>query len=298
MRAIGFDPLVAEIDRLNGLAPANHLFEAAFVGSQPYRQKHDPNDWWALSARNNQPFPRTSAPWATDILQMDWTKEAYNANAEVCFSERLISLDDYCAEKSIADLDFIKIDTDGSDFEVLTGAEHILNTGRVLGVQVEAQFHGAVDREANLFSNIDTLLREKGFTLFDMDLWRYSRANLPRRFFYDIPAQTQKGQVLWGEALYLRDFGDADYERKWQQDSWPVAKLIKLAALFDLYGLPDCALELLEKYCDVLTAGNYPVDEWTQCLVPPINGQTVTLAQYRAHCEDLVRQKRYKDLPL
>jgi len=103
---------------------------------------------------------------------MDLTRDVYNDRAEVALTDRVVWIDQYCATARIADIDYLKIDTDGNDYEVLLGSEQMLNTGGIPGVQVEAQFHGAVDREANLFSTIDLFLREHGFSLFDLDLWR------------------------------------------------------------------------------------------------------------------------------
>jgi hypothetical protein len=141
-------------------------------------------------------------------------------------------------------VDFVKVDTDGHDIEVILGARNILAAGGVLGLRVEMQFHGSPHEYANTFSNIDRLLRERGFSLFDLDVYRYSRADLPAPFVYDIPAQTTTGQVSWGEALYLRDLGSPTYEAMWNYDVTR-ERVMKLAALFDLFDLPDCAAELL-----------------------------------------------------
>jgi hypothetical protein len=140
-------------------------------------------------------------------------------------------------------VDFLKVDTDGHDIEVILGARNILASG-VIGLRVEEQLHGSPHKYANTFSNIDRLLRERGFSLFDLDVYRYSRADLPAPFVYDIPAQTTTGQVSWGEALYLRDLGSPAYESMWNYEV-TAERVMKLAALFDLFELPDCAAELL-----------------------------------------------------
>jgi hypothetical protein len=300
LRVWGFDPLIHEIERLQALDRRGHTYECAFVGFLPYRARHAPADWWQLGARNNQPWARTTPPWALALLDMDWTSEVYNNRAEVALTDRVISIDQYCAEAGIADIDFLKIDTDGSDYEVLLGAEHMLSVGGLLGIQVEAQFHGAVDRDANLFSNIDLFLRARGFSLFDLDPWRYARAALPRPSVYDIPAQTRRGQINWAEALYLRDLGDPYYEKKWaglDAAAWGPTKVLKLAALFDLFNLQDCAVELLQKYAVSLEAF-VKADEMIAAMLPPVAGQPVTYDQFLEYCRELVRQKRYQDIPI
>ena len=73
-----------------------------------------------------------------------------------------------------------------------------LSEGGVLGVKIEAQFHGPIHPFANTFHNIDGILRNHGFTLFDLNQRRYSRAALPDAFFASRPGRTRTGQLLWG----------------------------------------------------------------------------------------------------
>jgi hypothetical protein len=127
-------------------------------------------------------------------------------------TERCLTLDDWAAQNQRS-VDFVKIDTDGHDIAVLLGAERLLSEGGVLGVRIEAQFHGPLHPFANTFHNIDGILRNHGFTLFDLNQRRYSRAALPDAFFASRPGRTRSGQLLWGDALYLRDLAPADYER-------------------------------------------------------------------------------------
>jgi hypothetical protein len=173
-----------------------------------------------------------------------YVQQMFNAGAPVVLTERTITLDDRISVREHPRVDFVKVDTDGHDIEVILGARNILAAGGVLGLRVEMQFHGSPHEYANTFSNIDRLLRERGFSLFDLDVYRYSRADLPAPFVYDIPAQTTTGQVSWGEALYLRDLGSPTYEAMWNYDVTR-ERVMKLAALFDLFDLPDCAAELL-----------------------------------------------------
>ena len=134
------------------------------------------------------------------------------------------------------------------------GADEILRSGGVLGLAVEAQFHGAVSRDANLFSNMDLYLRDRGFSLFDLEVARYSRSALPAAFTYEIPAQTVTGQVSLAEAFYFRDLGDPRYEARWGFEPSSV-DLRKLMCLFEIFGVPDCSAELVLKYGERLGDG-------------------------------------------
>lgn len=246
LRAIGFDPLVAEIDRLNGLNTHPGVrYEAAFVTCPDYDRLFPPairND--PLAARSDQAFPRVSAAAAIRRMPMSYIQTVFNAGAPVVKAERYISLDDAIPASEHPLVDFIKIDTDGHDIEVLLGAKGILSAGGVMGLTIEAQFQGSTHEAANTFANIDRLLRSHGFTLFDLDVHHYSRAALPAPFVIELAAQTTSGQVLWGEALYCRDVGAQDYDRMWGYEITQ-ERVMKLACLFDLFELPDCAAELL-----------------------------------------------------
>jgi hypothetical protein len=133
--------------------------------------------------------------------------------------------------------------------EVLeSGRETLRDTG-VLGISVESLFHGQPGTRSNTWRNIDALLTSLGFCLFDMDVYRYSRVSLPDKFVTIEPAATNRGQVLWAEALYLRDpiRGDG------QLAPLDSAAILKLACIYEMFGLNDCAAELLQWHPATLT---------------------------------------------
>lgn len=90
--------------------------------------------------------------------------------------------------------DFIKVDAEGSDLEILKGAEIFL-AKNVLGVQVEVPF---ISRHVNapFFADIDSYLRQFSFELFDLTLERWQRKNGFSNF-------ETKSQIVWGNVLYL-----------------------------------------------------------------------------------------------
>jgi FkbM family methyltransferase len=246
LKAVGFDPLITEVDRLNKARGYGGIrYEAAFVGCPEYDTlfppslRHDP-----IASKDNSSFPGTSAVRASEAMRMNYIKEVFNAGSEVRLTDRHISLDEYVLQSGIRNVDFVKIDTDGHDIEVILGAKEMLRAQEVLGISVESQMHGAAHPYSNTFANIDRLLREWGFSLFDLDLWRYSRRSLPDNFYYQIPAQTVTGQIQWGEAVYFRDLARPDYEQM-HAFAAGIGKKIKLACLFELYGLPDCSAQIL-----------------------------------------------------
>lgn len=266
LRVIGFDPLIAEIERLRATAPEGTRYEAAFVGSAEIDQAFPPllrgSD---TASRNNASVHRTSAAKFARLTNLNYDQEVFNRGAPLEFTTRKIDLDEFAAAEGIRQIDFLKVDTDGHDIEVLIGAQRLLNS-TCLAASVEVQFHGACHPRANTFANIDTLMRDAGFTLFDLEPFRYTRAALPGQFLYDIPAQTTGGAVQWGEALYARDFADPRYGAK--HGLYPSAEdLLKLASFFDIFGLQDCAAELLLARRDLLD-GKFDMTNLLDALTP------------------------------
>ncbi len=278
LEAIGFDPLISEVERLNKLnANPKIKYEEGFIVYKDL-DKHYPQE-----LRNNHvsmygSYERTSSGKAAQVKSYNYVQEHFNAGKALVYSENFFEIDDYVKENNIPGIDFIKIDTDGHDFPVLLGSEKTLNNCNVLGLEVEAQFHGAPHPYANTFSNIDQFLRSKGFTLFNLDSYFYSRGALPAEFLYTILAQTVTGHIQWGEALYFRDLADKNYSQKF---NFPITldKIIKLACLFELHGLNDCAAELLINRAEEFGFTKH-LDVLLDALTPSFRGKQLTYKEY------------------
>lgn len=89
--------------------------------------------------------------------------------------------------------DVIKVDTQGTELDVLRGAGSLLNS--VLAVELEVEFVPQYDGQS-LFSDVDSFMREQGFMLRGL-----------RRTFWRTTANhghPYGGQIIHGDALYLR----------------------------------------------------------------------------------------------
>jgi len=276
LRAFGFDSLVEEVERLNAAASGTgRRYYPYLVGDKSYEIPQ--------GVPHTSAYPRSSSARAMEIANCNYAKTYFDqTGAGLCATET-IELDGFFPRDHPADVDFIKVDTDGAEYQVLRGAKELLARGQVLGVAVECQFHGLVHNESSTFRNIDRLLTGLGFSLFDLDVHRYSRAALPQPFVYRLPAQTESGQVFWGDALYLRDAGGNDYETMWSM-ALPMHKVLKLACLFELFGLADCAAELLLKYRTAI-GDALDVDACLDLLTPPVDGLPTSYREYTARFE-------------
>ena len=196
--------------------------------------------------------------------------DRFSEGKKTVLSSRLASVDELAKEAGLSSIDFLKIDTDGYELDVLKSSCDVLKS--CLGVEVEVQFQGPVSDEANVFCNIDRFLREKGFYLVSLQSWKYSRSALPKPFCYSIPAQTECGPIAWGDALYLRDVtkdvGNSDYNKKDLSQ-----KLQNAVLLCDLYGLEDVSAEIILENPGLFCL---PDDEILDFLAKKVYGPLVT----------------------
>jgi len=142
-----------------------------------------------------------------------------------------VSLHDYVRDNDIPGPDFIELDTQGTELEILQGAEEQLASS-LLGVRVEVEF-SPMYRDQPLFADIDTYLRRFGFVLHDLSRHRYRRENFPR----DLET---RGQLLYGHALYLKD-----PERLPDAPNWKGAVKVAIVSAFN--GFHDYALDVIDR---------------------------------------------------
>jgi FkbM family methyltransferase len=154
------------------------------------------------------------------------------------------TLDVFCQQEGIETIDFLQIDVQGADLQVLKGAASLVER-TVLGIQIEVEFsHLYVDQP--LFADIDTYLRARDFTLFDLTRSHRVRARSP------IMSSMHPGQLLWGDAFYFCDL----LQNTEMSHAKTPEQILKLACIADVMNFPDYALELLEHL--TVNYGNNP----------------------------------------
>jgi FkbM family methyltransferase len=179
------------------------------------------------------------------------------ANLDFTVEIPTTTLDEVCQERAIEAIDFLQIDVQGADLQVLQGGAAILSW--VLAVQVEVEFsHLYCDQP--LFADVDAYLRSQGFTLFDLSISRRVRRRSP------ICSTIHPGQALWGEAFYFRDLLQNDLAGL---QPTPPEQLFKLACIADAMEFPDYALELLEYL--TINYGNNPTYNFADAIVAALS---------------------------
>jgi FkbM family methyltransferase len=97
-----------------------------------------------------------------------WEK---NVGVKKNFKVKQITLDSYCYDHLINEIDFLKLDTQGTELSVLKGAEKMLVDKKILVLKIEVSTI-QIYKEQVMFSDIDLYLREKGFELVDFRTYR------------------------------------------------------------------------------------------------------------------------------
>lgn len=155
-------------------------------------------------------------------------------NLDFSFEIDTTTLDTFFQEEGVNEIDFMQIDVQGADLDVLEGAIKILNCG-TLAIQIEVEFSHLYTNQP-LFADVDTFLRKHDFTLFDVSRSYRLRARSP------ICSTVRAGQLLWGDAFYFRDLIREDMDGNLKSPD----RMLKLACIADIVNFPDYTLEILE----------------------------------------------------
>lgn len=124
----------------------------------------------------------------------------------------------------------IKVDTQGSELDVLRGASGLLNE-QVVGVEVEVEFSPMYEAQP-LFRDVDTYLAGLGFSLFKLHRLHWVRTS------EEMVAEANAGQLVFADAVYLKH---PVQEQARGLTAQQAQALIVVALLYDLH---DVALEV------------------------------------------------------
>jgi FkbM family methyltransferase len=251
LQALGIDPDIDEIARLQAREknPAvTYLNAFAGIGA---------NHPFALKRRGKLAFARDPNPRMSTVRfvekmrkQSVTGKEKRSSNlwqgAKLADPAASVVVPEYLKSAGIASVDFLKIDVDGKDFEILNSFDRTLDDLKIMGVGIEVRVWGSDEETDGTFHNVDRFMKAHGFELFNLSLRRYSTTALPSRFVARAPGATELGRVHHGDAMYARDLGSGLYDEL--AKSFSTDKLLNLAAVFAIFDLPDCAAEVATKF--------------------------------------------------
>lgn len=217
-RVYGFDPDPEHCARLNQQAPGAVVYLPYAIHSESGTR-----DFHLTRGEQNGSFLKPSRA----VLERLSVAEAFRVERVAPLP--VSDLDSVMRRHGIADVDHIKIDTEGCEAEILAGAAETLK--QAVSLEVEVWFN-TIHERAPLFGDLDREIRRRGFVLFDLEQSSYFR-----RAEGDALGGP-KGQLFAGDALYFRDFlaGDPGF--------WTKDKLVRLLLIVTQYGYPDYGWEI------------------------------------------------------
>lgn len=244
--------------------------------------------------RSLKKFYITSYPPSSGFYKPDqifWSRfpDYKNIKVEKTISVDTVNLDFFLKENHIPTIDFIKLDVEGAELDILEGAKGILKKS-VIGLSVEVEFFPTHIGQS-VFSDVDNYLRSIGFILFDLTLNRHARKVLSGNSFYKTPGPTIKGQVLWGQAVYLKDAVSELQKSKKSFKFWNRTRILKLASFMELINLQDCAIELMEIANQYKIFLSTQVKKFNDLLTPSLNGKYFSYRSYLSKLKNSQKQK-------
>jgi len=187
----------------------------------------------------------TSEPACSSLLVPDpaltENYPALNCARQVSSKEiDTVTLDDWVAENNVPVIDYIKIDTQGTELEILQGSTATLQQVRCLEVEVE---FNRIYLDQPLFADVDSFLRNQGFVLWKLtNQVHYSNHGKPDvplgedSVFYDDRQRVQHpvfgGQLYWANAHFVK----ADVLSLTPKSE---SQKLRDIILFDSLGMPD-----------------------------------------------------------
>jgi FkbM family methyltransferase len=233
----GFDPDPGECERLRGLykdRPNVHVVPLGLADTSGERTLYMTREMACSSLYRPDPALTGSIP------ELACASETGTSKIQVT------TLDEWSASNAVSNIDFMKLDTQGAELDVLRGGQRALAS--VSALEVEVEFNPIYINQP-LFGDVDKFLRGKGFVLWKLStMAHYSRADVAlepegqNSNYYDsqvVSHAVLSGQLYWGHAYYVRkEIALSSASRHWQQS-------LRDAILMEVLGFHGLAKQLL-----------------------------------------------------
>jgi FkbM family methyltransferase len=247
----GFDPISEVIDYLadeyRGLD--NYRFYSAALGNEDGQR-----EFYVKSDSFSSSFYRASESVLLDDIKGNYMHRCAR-------TVEIRKLDSLSSDACLPLADYIKIDCEGFENEVLLGARDYLATSAPLCVTTETTFATSPTHLHTHFGTLNDLLLPHGLHVFDLSYvrWPYPpyTAALSESKYSESKCAVRRmrnlrvvGRPTTFDFVFCRDFvAERDWPQSFINKPLPyrlpsVDKLIKAMINFELHGLMDCAFEI------------------------------------------------------
>lgn len=235
LQVIGFEPDLEEYQKLTSSVDAHKI---KYLNTGLYSEEGLLNFYLTVKPGCSS-LIEPNHPFLDQFHAGDWF------SVSKIIQLKVEKFDNLVLEYDIPDVDFIKLDTQGTELFILEGARNCIRD-HVMGLEIEVEF-APIYKAQPLFSDIDVYVRKMGFHLFDLRTCHWKR-RLGGEY------GNSKGQLIHGDALYLRELDSQNQLlNRYSDPSLKKAKVLKSLSICVLYGYLDYAFSIFERQMQLFT---------------------------------------------
>ena len=242
----GFDPIeevVKELTKASRRGSNRHYYCMA-LGNSDGEQ--------AFYFNTANPTASSMYPQSTGRFEVDLSEE--------CRKVPIRRMDSLWTQGVIPIADYVKIDVEGFEQDVLLGAREVLAAG-VLALQTETNFAISPSYPDSHFASVAKIALQNHLVVFDLAFNRIPRASFQRALVHNgckpISELDVVGSPATVDVLFARNLIDeVDRSEHYQRACPPfsINQLIKSMIICELHALNDIAVDTAERFADRLGA--------------------------------------------
>lgn len=230
LKVIGFEPDPDEAARLSAAHPGRRYYPHGLWSGHGLKEFHLCE--WASTSSMYPPNEEGNRQY----LSRHWLgRRPARTLAVEC-----VALDEVLEAEDAPD--FIKIDTQGAELEILRGAENLLRANAP--IVLTETWCAEVYKDIPLTHDVMAFMSKLGYQVFDLNIaaaWQHQSKALPE--------SRCKAKTIGFDLLFIKQLERCEFSS--------VEKLLKFAGLCELYGFRDYAVAVLEnsKFVDASIVG-------------------------------------------
>lgn len=207
---LGFEPDKEECERLMSIPEVYTPWAEFALEPIAVSDKIESATLHLLSANTNHSLLRPNPIYTQRYIMPKWV-EVGEEKLQTELMDNIVYANQYQAQSFG---EFIKLDTQGTEYEVLRGSQKILNE-RTVALVTEVAFCELYQGQ-KLFSDVEALLREVGFSFYG-----FSRLHSRSCRLLDKTSHTTAERLFYADAVFFKDpystpalsnqFGDRQY---------------------------------------------------------------------------------------